>query len=130
MKKSVLFILVIFLCVSVFSSCSSLGNANPYDLALKLEEKNYDVYIGVDGNDLYSLVSGLGIDEDNIHCLLFVKSSTKDSTAVIIFCYETSTAEDVEEAFSNLKNNNEIEIVKRDGKVVFVGPESILDEIQ
>ena len=130
--KKLISIALLLTFILAFASCSQLPK-NPVDLGKKLDKAYGDdaqIFIMMSKEDIESLAKSFDISDKGVYAVLEIETSD-DGMAYVIYCEKTSQAKDVEEDCSDFLDELDEDdyIVKRSGKVVFVGSEDILDEI-
>ena len=118
--------------IFAFASCAKLSK-DPVDLGKKLNKAYGDdaqIFIMMSEGDIESLAKSFDISDKGVYAVLEIETND-DGLAYVIYCEKTSQAKDVEEDCSDFLDELDEDdyIVKRSGKVVFVGSEDILDEI-
>ena len=120
-KLIALMIVVVFAAMTL-ASCGAAPNANPEKAEKALEKKGYKVEVFDDAITLGVYAAMLGADD--IECVVMGNDKDDKDENVIIFYF--GDKDDVEEAWDAVEelaeeNDNEDIIIKKSGKMIWMG---------
>ena len=132
--KKILAIALMLTFILAFASCAKLPE-DPVDLGKKLVKEygdDVEIYIMMGEDSIQYIAKTFDIDDDGVYAVVEVETSD-DGIAYVIYCEKTSQAKDVEkdceDALEKFEDDADDYVVKRNGKVVFIGHEDILDKL-
>ena len=131
MKKIIAVLLVVTV---LFALVSCMGiSQDPNTLAKKLAaEHGEDISVMMLYGDVAKTeIDSLGDDIEGVYAVMVIEH-TEAGMGMLIYCEESDNAEAVEEHFAEMLDGLEDEdaLVKRNGKVVFVGNDGVLELVE
>ncbi len=135
MKKIIVFIVAMLMCVISMSSCAIAKN-DPISVAIAFEDEDYIAKISVDEETVKGIADTFEIRSKGIYCVVAVtpessSSATKlvSEAGMFIYCEDTATAKEMVEDLEDFSDSDDFKksfdrgIIQREGKLVFVGCE-------
>ena len=137
MKKVLSVFIATILLICSLVSCVNTAN-DPLALADQFEEKNYDVGIAIDDDEIKELANEIDIRAKGIKYILHVAPQEEDEWdrwGIFIFCEDIKTAKNAAEGLREYIDENEDfkeevarAIVEQEGALVFVGCEDAWED--
>lgn len=139
MKKIVSLLIATILLSCIFLSCSSSSN-DPIDLAHQLDEKDHNVRVCVDDEEIEEIADAFETRSKGIRCVIVAipnNGEDGEEMGLFVYCDSTSVAEDLIKDLedyvdknNDFRDNIERVIVEQSEKIVFVGCEDVWEAIQ
>ena len=139
MKKTLILILVVTICILLVTSCSDSTN-NPLTLAKQFDEKDYAVKMFVDDEEIKDFADEFEVSSKGIYCIIVVAPNNGDDyekAGIFVYCNDNKFAEKTADDLEDYARYNEDfkEEIKRqtvniDGKIVFIGCEDTWEDIE
>ena len=143
MKKILALLVTSLLLVSVLTSCavvekifpSKSTTDGPLEIAEHYDKKGYDVLLKVDDDELEEMAEDIEFGDQDFEYALIVSDSESSDTykyGVFVFCKDEDTAQKVEAKLNEQKEESsgtmDSFVVNRDGKIVFLGTQSVWED--
>lgn len=132
MKKVLLMLVIVCVCVAMLASCSNEANysKDPIALASLLDNKERDIEIYIDKEDIDDTADSFDVRANGISCIVMVENSNDDEYGIFIYCEENDDAEIMFEDLEEELEDQIEEYSKQYGASVVAGAKESLEQLK